>query len=76
MLQEPGVVEKVVRTMPMRQLARARDVANTAVFLASPSAARHTSGQVVTVAGGMEGRVLWEMEDVDAQSVLERLKGS
>lgn len=74
-IQEPGVVEKVVRTMPIRQLARARDIARVAVFLCSPRAARHMSGQVVTVAGGMEGRVLWETEDVDARKVLERLGG-
>jgi 3-oxoacyl-[acyl-carrier protein] reductase len=72
-IQEPGVVEKVVRTMPMRQLARAQDIARVAVFLSSPRAARHISGQVVTVAGGMEGRVLWETEDVDAREVLKRL---
>ena len=29
-IQEPGVVEKVVRTMPVRQLGRSQDVARTA----------------------------------------------
>lgn len=73
-INEPGVVEKVVRSMAMRQLARARDIARMVVVLASPEASRHVSGQVVTVAGGMEGRVLWETEDVDAQAVIDRLK--
>lgn len=72
-IQEPGVVERVVRTMPLRQLGRAEDVARTALFLSSPAAARHLSGQVLTVAGGMEGRVRWETEEVDARAVLERL---
>jgi hypothetical protein len=34
------------------------DVANAIVWVASP-AAGHTSGDVIGVSGGMEGRVLW-----------------
>ena len=60
--------------MPLRQIGRAADVARTAVFLASPFAARHLSGQTITVAGGMEGRVLWEAEEVDRDEVLRRLE--
>lgn len=71
-LHEPGVVENVVRTMALRQLARPVDVARTVAFLASP-AARHVSGAVVSVAGGMEGRVLWEREGVDGDAVRARL---
>lgn len=73
-LDEPGVAEKVVRTMPLRQIARAQEIARTAVFLASPYAARHLSGQTLTVAGGMEGRVLWEAEEVDREALLSRLE--
>ena len=73
-LDEPGVAQRVVRTMPLRQIGRAADVARTAVFLASPFAARHLSGQTITVAGGMEGRVLWEAEEVDRDEVLRRLE--
>ena len=73
-ISEPGVVERVVRTMPLRQLGRAADVARAAVFLSSPFASGHVSGQVLTVAGGMEGRVRWETDEVDAQAVLGRLE--
>jgi 3-oxoacyl-[acyl-carrier protein] reductase len=72
-VRDPELVGRVVRTMPLRQLARAEDIARTAVVLASPYAARHTSGQVVTVAGGMEGRVLWEESQVEPEAVLRRL---
>lgn len=72
-IHEPGVVERVVQTMPVRQLARAADIARTALYLASPVAARHVSGQTLTVAGGMEGRVLWEESEVDPAEVLARL---
>lgn len=75
-IQEPGVVERVVRTMPLRQLGRSVDVARLVAFLLSPLAARHLSGQVVTAAGGMEGRVRWEEHEVDAREVLARLKSA
>jgi len=58
-LDEKGVVERVTRTMPLRQIATTEDIARAALFLASPSAARHITGESLTLAGGMEGRVLW-----------------
>lgn len=73
-ISRPGLVERVVRTMALRQIARAEDVARTAVVLTSPYASRHVSGQVVTVAGGMEGRVVWEESEVDGAEVLRRLE--
>jgi 3-oxoacyl-[acyl-carrier protein] reductase len=73
-LQQPGVISKVVRTMPLRQLARAEDIARTALYLASPALARHVSGEVITVAGGMEGRSLWEAADVDEESIRRRVR--
>jgi 3-oxoacyl-[acyl-carrier protein] reductase len=73
-LEEPGVISKVVRTMPLRQLGRAVDIARAALFLASPAAARHVSGEVITVAGGMEGRALWEGAPIDEAGIRERLE--
>jgi len=73
-LEQPGTVERVVRTMPLRQLARASDVARTVAWLASPSAAAHVSGEIVSVAGGMEGRLLWNEDEVDRAAVLRRLQ--
>lgn len=72
-LQQPGVISKVVRTMPLRQLARATDIARTALVLCSPALSRHVSGEVVTVAGGMEGRALWESADVDEDAIRRRV---
>ena len=72
-MSDPEAVAGVVRTMPLKQLARADDIARTAAVLASPRTARHTSGQVITVAGGMEGRQLWEADQVDGNRVLGRL---
>ncbi len=72
-LDEPGVLEGVVRTMALRQIGRACEIGRAAVFFSSPFAARHVSGQVLTVAGGMEGRVLWDADDVQREDVLGRL---
>jgi 3-oxoacyl-[acyl-carrier protein] reductase len=72
-LEQPGRVERIVRTMPLRQIARPADIARAVVFLCSPLAARHISGETLTVAGGMEGRVVWESDQVDAPAVRRRI---
>jgi 3-oxoacyl-[acyl-carrier protein] reductase len=51
-------VARVTATMALRKVATAEDVARAIVFLCSPLAASHVTGQVITVAGGMEGRLL------------------
>lgn len=72
-LAAPDAIPRIARTMPLRQLATGEDIARAAVFLASPTAARHISGEIVTIAGGMEGRVLWEEHEIDAASIRRRL---
>ncbi len=57
-LDDPGLVERVTRTMALRKVARTDDVARQVVALASDHISGHVTGQVVTVAGGMEGRVV------------------
>ena len=54
----PQTVERVTRTMALRKVARPEDVARQVVVLASDELSGHVTGQVVTVAGGMEGRVV------------------
>jgi 3-oxoacyl-[acyl-carrier protein] reductase len=51
-------IARVTATMALRKVATADDVARAIVFLCSPLAAGHVTGQVITVAGGMEGRLL------------------
>ena len=52
------LVDRVTATMALRKVATAEDVARAIVFLCSPAASGHVTGQVITVAGGMEGRLL------------------
>jgi 3-oxoacyl-[acyl-carrier protein] reductase len=72
-LGRAGLIEQVVRTMPLRQLARPEDIARAVVVLSSPAASRHVTGETLTVSGGMEGRVQWEAAQVDADAVRRRL---
>jgi 3-oxoacyl-[acyl-carrier protein] reductase len=51
-------VARVTATMALRKVADAADVARSVAFLCSERAAGHVTGQVITVAGGMEGRLL------------------
>jgi len=48
----------VTRTMALRKVAAPEDVARVVVVLASDELSGHVTGEVVTVAGGMEGRTL------------------
>ena len=57
-LQQEGFVERITRTMPLRKVGQATDVARVVVALASDAISGHVTGEVITVAGGMEGRVL------------------
>ena len=59
-LADPALIERVTRTMPLRKVARPEDVARQILALASDEISGHVTGQIVTVAGGMEGRVLHE----------------
>jgi 3-oxoacyl-[acyl-carrier protein] reductase len=54
----PETLERVTTTMPLRKVAQPEDVARVVVVLASDELSGHVTGQVVTVAGGMEGRVV------------------
>ena len=55
---DPERVRRISRTMALRKVARPEDVARQVVVLASDELSGHVTGQVVTVAGGMEGRVV------------------
>jgi 3-oxoacyl-[acyl-carrier protein] reductase len=58
-------VRRVLQTISLRKVARPPDVAAAVVYLASSHLAGHVTGQVLTVAGGMEGRVLYQPDEVD-----------
>ena len=51
-------VERATATMARKKLASPGDVARQVVVLASDLVSPHQTGQTVTVAGGMEGRII------------------
>ena len=55
---DPEAVRKLSRTMALRKVAQPEDVAAAVVYLVSDVLSGHVTGQVVTVAGGMEGRTV------------------
>jgi 3-oxoacyl-[acyl-carrier protein] reductase len=55
------LVNRLSRTMALRKVADAEDVARAVVVLASDELSGHVTGELVTVAGGMEGRTVHEL---------------
>ena len=55
---EPAQVRRVSRTMALRKVAQPEDVAAQVVVLSSDALSGHVTGQVIVVAGGMEGRIV------------------
>jgi len=55
-------VRRISRTMALRKVAQPEDVARQVVVLCSDRLSGHVTGQIVTVAGGMEGRVVHDDE--------------
>jgi 3-oxoacyl-[acyl-carrier protein] reductase len=68
-LRNPDRVRRITATMALPQVARPDDIASLAVFLSSDKLARHLTGQTVLAAGGMEGRRLWQPQEVDTEIV-------
>src|SRR4051794_12085595 len=56
-LADEAFVDRATRTMALRKVATPEDVARQVVVLSSDELSGHVTGQVVLVAGGMEGRV-------------------
>lgn len=48
----PEQMKRVLKTIPLGKLGRPQDIASAVVFLASPTAAGHLTGQVISVSGG------------------------
>lgn len=68
-LSDHQQIRKVTATMALPQLARPEDIAHAAVFLSSDKLARHITGQTLVIAGGMEGRQLWQAPEVEPAAV-------
>jgi len=61
-----GLHYKEFQSTPLTKLATTDDVATTILFVSSPLGG-HLSGNLVMVDGGMEGRVLWDENEIKAR---------
>lgn len=57
-LEDSEAIPRITRTMALDKVGTADDVARVVVSLASDEISGHVTGEVITVAGGMEGRTL------------------
>ncbi|MFX0066510.1 MAG: SDR family NAD(P)-dependent oxidoreductase [Candidatus Hermodarchaeota archaeon] len=64
-LNDKTTVKRVLQTIPLRKVALPIDIGQMIVYLASDTLSGHVSGQEITIAGGMEGRVLFLPEEID-----------
>jgi len=64
-LSDSGKVKRILQTVPLRKIGRAHDVAMAVLYLASGHLSGHVTGQILTVSGGMEGRVLYQADEID-----------
>ncbi|KXH70523.1 MAG: hypothetical protein AM326_04285 [Candidatus Thorarchaeota archaeon SMTZ-45] len=67
-LTNKDMTRRILQTIPMRKTAVPKDIAGAILYLASDKLAGHVSGQTITVAGGMEGRVLFTPAEVEPNS--------
>ncbi|MDD5764465.1 MAG: SDR family oxidoreductase, partial [Candidatus Bipolaricaulis anaerobius] len=64
-LSDPAHVARVLQTRALLRIAQPEDIAHAILFLSSDRLAGHITGEVLTVAGGMEGRLLHLPEEID-----------
>jgi 3-oxoacyl-[acyl-carrier protein] reductase len=70
-MAEPGLADKAaykraMQTRAIPKISEPEDIAYITAFLASDKLANQITGEIITVAGGMEGRILWDAEDIPA----------
>jgi NAD(P)-dependent dehydrogenase (short-subunit alcohol dehydrogenase family) len=58
-------VVPAMQTRAISRVARPEEIANAIVFLSSDALASHVTGEVLTISGGMEGRLLHMREEID-----------
>ncbi|MFQ5767791.1 MAG: SDR family NAD(P)-dependent oxidoreductase, partial [Acidobacteriota bacterium] len=64
-MENREAVARVLQTRAIRRIARPQEIAAAIVFLLSPRLAGHITGEILTAAGGMEGRILHAPDAVD-----------
>ncbi len=64
-LSNKATRSKIMQTIPLRKVATPSDITHAILYLSSDKLAGHVSGQTITVAGGMDGRVLFSRNEIE-----------
>jgi len=65
-MKDKGLFTKVYQTTALRKVATPEDVAYSILFLSSNKWSGHLSGEIIEVTGGMEGRRLYTLDQVQS----------
>ena len=68
-LKDADIERRVTATRALPQIGRPDDIATAVVYRSSDVLARHVTGETMIVAGGMEGRLLWQPHEIDPKLV-------
>ncbi len=60
-----AAVAKALLTRPLLKIAETSDIASQIVLLSSSLVSGQVTGRIAVTAGGMEGRVLWDLGEID-----------
>jgi NAD(P)-dependent dehydrogenase (short-subunit alcohol dehydrogenase family) len=71
-LDDEEGIKHILKTVPLKKIAEAEDIANMIAVLASDKLSGHITGEIITIAGGMEGRSLYLPEDIDFSKAYKR----
>lgn len=67
---DPDAIKRALSTIALRKVASPTDIAHAVLFLSSSTVAGHISGEILTVSGGMEGRHLWDDDELNVESAI------
>ena len=73
-LDDVDGIKHVLKTIPLKKIGESEDIAHMIVVLASDKASGHINGELITIAGGMEGRALHLPEEIDYNKAFKRKK--
>ncbi|NPD87846.1 MAG: SDR family oxidoreductase [Asgard group archaeon] len=68
-LKDDKVVRKILQSIPIQKIATPFDIASLTVFLLSDRVASHLNGETIMVHGGMEGRVLYDIDQTKLDNI-------
>ncbi|MFW9922514.1 MAG: SDR family NAD(P)-dependent oxidoreductase [Candidatus Thorarchaeota archaeon] len=71
-LDDTDGIKHVLKTVPLKKLGQSEDVAHVIVILASDKVSGHVNGEIITIAGGMDGRALHLPEEIDIKKAFRR----